>query len=564
MNQSETRFGGVVIERKRPCVTRDGVTLYADIYRPEGPGDFPVLLMRQPYGRAIASTVSHAHPVWYAQRGYMVVIQDVRGRGDSEGTFVPFIYEAQDGYDAVEWAAALPNSNGRVGMYGFSYQGSTQWAAASMRPPHLVAIAPAMCAVDLYHGMFYPHGRFAIREHLPWAFQLARDTARRAGDSEAEQFCTQVMRSPGEFISKLPVLEEHPVLSKYFPTYYEWCLHTEYDDYWAERSWLPSVAEHPIPSLHIGGWYDGFLMGTLQSYDVLQRSPRSRALFHRLIVGPWAHIPWGRKAGGVDHGPFADGDIHLEQIRWFDYWLKDKKDIELFDQPSIRYFELESKQWRTMGQTSPFRPNETVSRWYIGVSEKPSNGALGGGRLIETVSGISSAAADVFVYDARLPMSLESSLPLDRSAAQDRYEILVYTSAPLKEPLNIFGSPKVSVRYQTLGGPTDLTAMLSVVLPDGTSRFLSVGRKQICAEQGTEGWEAIEISLQPCAAEFQAGSSIRLELTGSAFPFFVRHPNGCADEDIHQVGAERLQIATVAICSYEQGASFVELPITKR
>jgi len=180
-----TKFAGVTVERNIPCTMRDGTVLYADIYRPNTTEQFPVLLMRQPYGRAIASTVSHAHPVWYARQGFIVVIQDVRGKWDSEGEYVPFIHDAEDGYDTVEWAAALPGSNGKVGMYGFSYQGSTQWAAASAAPPSLKAIAPAKCGADLSHGMFYPHGRSLLREHLPWAYQLARDHARRLGAAAA-------------------------------------------------------------------------------------------------------------------------------------------------------------------------------------------------------------------------------------------------------------------------------------------------------------------------------------------------------------------------------------------
>ncbi len=245
-----------------------------------------------------------------------------------------------------------------------------------------------------------------------WAYQLARDTARRLGDSEAERYCTQMMRSPDALIWQLPVLgEHHPVLRKYFPAYFEWCEHSGYDAYWAERDWLPKVKERPVPSLQIGGWYDVFLMGTMQSYEALQQEPGSPELFHRLIVGPWTHIPWGRKAGGVDHGDQADGDIHLEQVRWFDYWLKDKRDAELFHEPAIRYFERGSNVWRHSDRTSLMQPAAESSLWYLQGGEKPANGALGGGSLSPEEPGGAPSVPDVFVYDARLPMSLESYLP---------------------------------------------------------------------------------------------------------------------------------------------------------
>ncbi|GIQ61778.1 putative peptidase [Paenibacillus cisolokensis] len=585
-----SRFGGVVVRRAVPCVMRDGVKLYSDIYMPDERGEFPVLLMRQPYGRTIASTVTYAHPVWYARHGYIVVIQDVRGRGDSEGEFAPFIQEGADGFDTVEWAAALPQSNGRVGMYGFSYQGITQWAAAAERPPSLKAIAPAMCPADLYHGTFYPHGSFAIGDKLPWAFQLARDTARRAGDAEAAEQCTRMMRHPDDWLFHVPVTDRHPLLERYFPTYYEWCEHTEYDGYWRERNWLPRLAECPIPALHIGGWYDSYLMGTLGSFAALQESPGRERTIHRLIVGPWGHIPWGRMAGGADHGPAADGDIHMEQLRWFDYWLKGNADADPSAEPPVRYFEQYSNSWRTARRWPAADAPDTGKsgfRLYLSGTPKPANGALGGGVLAPSPGREEEETADVFVYDARLPMRTDNCLPSDRSAIQDRYEILVYSGEPLDRTIHLFGSPKLVVRCQTMGGPTDLVATLTVVKPDGKARFLSVGRTEIGrpaaqgaaaagaadgdmaddaepaaeASAGSAGeWERAAIDMRPFAAALEAGDALRLELTGSAFPLFARHPNA-GPEGRHRAGEEKLGIVAVAVCRDNGGAAYVELPV---
>jgi putative CocE/NonD family hydrolase len=557
------RFAGVTIEQKVPCQMRDGVTLYADVYRPAEDGEYPVLLMRQLYGRALASTVTSAHPVWYARQGYVVVIQDVRGIGDSEGNVVFFEQEVNDGYDTVEWAAQLPGTTGKVGMYGFSYQGSTQLAAATAKPPHLAAIAPGMCAADLYSGRFYPHGRFAWGGQLGWAFQVARDGARRAGDKDAEEFCAKMMRNPGDLLWKLPIGEEHPVLKTYCPFFYDWLAHPEYDAYWEERNWIPAIVESSIPAFLIGGWYDTFFNGTMQTYEALQKKKWNRDCFHKLQIGPWTHIPWGRKAGGVDHGSVVDGNIHLEQLRWFDHWLKGKRDHDLFNEPAIRYYERESQVWRTV-ESFPFDTSDSAqSVWYISGSEKPANGALGGGRLTDDVTEIASAVPDVFVYDARLPMNCESYVPADRSIIQDRYEILVYTGKPLTKTLHVLGSPKVSVKCQTLNGPTDLVAILTMVLPGGAVRFLSIGRVEVHSQNGddNEDWEAVEIPMRPFAAQLAHGTSIRLELTGSAFPLFFRHPNGVAADEIHQVGADGLQIATVAVCSQAGMRSWIELPI---
>jgi putative CocE/NonD family hydrolase len=450
-------------------------------------------------------------------------------------------------------------------MYGFSYQGSTQWAAASEQPPHLLAIAPGMCSADLYHGMFYPHGRFAVQEHLPWAFQLARDTARRAGDAEAEEFCSRVRREiPDDLLFQLPLNTKHQILTKYFPAYYDWIEHSEYDDYWERLNWLPKLLQKPIPALHIGGWYDVFMMGTLQTYETLSQKNRDESHFQRLIIGPWEHIPWGRRAGGVDHGPQSDGDIHHKQLSWFDFWLKEKTGPDSWTKPAVTYFELGSNRWRESEQPiSLFQHGEHTKSWYVSGSHKPANGSLGGGKLLETMEAITKTPPDVFVYDSRLPMRIESYLPTDRSVIAERYEILVYTSDPLVESLSLFGSPELTVYCQTLGGPTDLVAILTILFPDGRSRFLTVGRTEICSEdEGRNEWKKISFILRPVAIELDVGVSIRLELTGSAFPLFMRHPNGISSELIHQVNSGGLQIASVAICSSQQLKSVLVLPLT--
>jgi uncharacterized protein len=169
--------------------TRDGVRLDADIYRPDTAEKLPILLMRQPYGRAIASTVVYAHPRWYAAQGYIVVIQDVRGRGTSAGEFDLFSHEIEDGLDTINWVSQLPGSTGNVGMYGFSYQGMTQLYAAVHKPEALCAIAPAMVAYDLYTDWAYENGAFCLYANLAWAMQLAAETARLQGDETA---CTRL------------------------------------------------------------------------------------------------------------------------------------------------------------------------------------------------------------------------------------------------------------------------------------------------------------------------------------------------------------------------------------
>ena len=174
----------VAVQRNVPCRLRDGVTLLSDVYRPDGDGPFPVILMRLPYDKTQAENITYAHPSWYARHGYLVVVQDTRGRWTSEGEFYPFLNEAEDGYDAIEWAARLPGANGRVGMYGFSYAGATQLLPATLRPPSLVTICPALTASQYYEGWTYNQGALALAFAASWATDLAGGVARRRGDDE--------------------------------------------------------------------------------------------------------------------------------------------------------------------------------------------------------------------------------------------------------------------------------------------------------------------------------------------------------------------------------------------
>src|ERR1700761_9002892 len=176
---------GVRLERAQHCTMSDGVVLVSDHYYPPTPGPHPTLLMRQPYGRDIASTVVYAHPAFFARHGYNVVVQDVRGRGGSEGTFYPFRHEARDGAETIAWLRTRPESNGRIGMYGFSYQGATQLLAAVEQPEGLQCIAPAMTACDLHNGWFYHHGALRLASSLGWGLQMLKEDARRLGLRDA-------------------------------------------------------------------------------------------------------------------------------------------------------------------------------------------------------------------------------------------------------------------------------------------------------------------------------------------------------------------------------------------
>jgi len=249
-------------------LTSDGVSLDADVYYPQAKGKFPVLLMRQPYGRAIASTVVYAHPSWYASHGYIVAIQDVRGRGTSEGDFQLFSNEINDGFEAVAWAADLPKSNGKVGMYGFSYQAMTQLYAAMNQPPALKTIIPAMMGCDLYADWAYEGGAFCLQNNLGWAIQLATETARIQGNELAHEALYNASRNL-PLTSAIPVLPE--VMTEFAEDsfYHDWIEYDTPGTYWEQLS--PQLEEVDLPMLHIGGWFDPFLRGNWRLYQEMAR-----------------------------------------------------------------------------------------------------------------------------------------------------------------------------------------------------------------------------------------------------------------------------------------------------
>jgi putative CocE/NonD family hydrolase len=261
---------------------RDGVTLYADVYRPAGKDPHPVLLMREPYDKSTAQTgPGYAHPSWWAGQGWVVVVQDCRGRFRSEGEWYPFVHEAEDGYDAVEWASRLPGADGRVAMYGFSYPGATQLLAATTRPPSLVAICPGMTASQYYEGWTYNGGAFALAFAASWAAGLAFDTARRAGD-EAGLAALNPATAGSDWFSQLPLGELAPLTRDNAPYFFDWLEHSSYDDCWRATCIAGGYERITVPRLHVGGWYDIFLSGTVENFVGLEQ----RAGGQQLLIGP--------------------------------------------------------------------------------------------------------------------------------------------------------------------------------------------------------------------------------------------------------------------------------------
>jgi len=516
------------LERDAPCRLRDGVTLYADVYRPAGDGPHPVLLMRTPYGKTGGeSDVGYAHPSWYARHGYVVAVQDCRGRFASEGTFYPFLYEAADGYESVEWAARLSGGNGKVAMYGFSYVGATQLLAATLRPSSLVTICPGFTASQYYEGWTYNGGAFALAFAALWALGLAYETARRAGDDATLDEIGGAFAGLQGVYGAFP-LREQTVLARHAPFYLDWLEHSAYDDYWRRWSIDEDYARIEVPALHVAGWWDVFLSGSIANFAGLSALGGAA---QKLLVGPWYHCPWTPLDPTGPSGQVIDD----WQLRWLDHFLKGRE-TGVLDAPATVW--VEGEGWRDLDGWPPSssRPVD----WFLHSGGR-ANSAFGDGTLSPEPPG--DEPADVFVYDPSFPAPSRGGHsccfedapmgPAAQNATEALGTVLVYTSAPLERDLVLVGDASVTLHAASSARDTDFTARLCTVAPDGRSTNLQEGiirarfRDSLTEPKPLRPGEAYEyrIELGPLGVRIAAGQRLRLDVSSSDFPQWDRNLN---------------------------------------
>jgi len=519
---------GVRLDRSVVCRLADGTTLVSDHYYPSGAGPWPTLLMRQPYGRDIASTVVYAHPVWFARHGYHVVIQDVRGRGGSSGEFYPFRNEGPDGAETIAWLLNHPACNGRIGMYGFSYQGATQLLAAVEQPQGLQCIAPHMTAVDLYRGWFYHQGALRLSSALGWGIQMLREDARRLGMRSASDKLEAAWANIRSQALVVPYASHPAITDPQLPSYVrDWFAHREEGAYWSELDVSTCVDRIQVPALHIAGWFDTYLEGSIAGYLALRNHAGSAfARDHQyLIAGPWAHIPWGDRIGDADFGPAANLDTDAILLRWFNHWLKDSGDFAT--EPHIRHFALGPNAWRTTDEWP--EAAEYVLHLH---SNGNANSRKGDGSLSATAP-VEDEPRDVFVYDPEVPVAAPGgphalSGPFDQAALELGNNLLVYTSEPLSHEVTVFGQPRIRLFAATSAPHADFIAKLVRVTASGRAEFLSIGIARSSWLFRASGYSADQVhawefTLEPVSFVLAPGERLRLEIASSAFPLYDRN-----------------------------------------
>jgi putative CocE/NonD family hydrolase len=516
--------------------TRDGVTLYADVFRPKADGQFPVLLQRTPYGKSNDISIA----LRGAARGYVMIVQDVRGRFASEGEWYVFKHESEDGYDAVEWAAALPYSNGKVGMFGGSYVGATQMLAAIAHPPHLAGICPFVTGSNYHENWTYQGGAFEQWFSESWTSRLAKDTFDRqltratdavVGDSQLPLASYPLFNTSGFRTSEL--------MASLAPYYLDWLAHPAYDDYW--RAW--SIQEHypdiTVPMLSIAAWYDIFQGGSLQNYVGLKNQAGSEAARRgqHLLVTLGGHAGQERKVGDVDFGAVAEFNDDDATLDWYDYLFKGAPNE--FAQKPVTIFVMGLNQWRQEDDWPLARAKNTK---YFLHSQGAANSAGGNGSL--STKAPNSEPPDHYVYDPANPVPTIGG-PLccdpahlkpgarDQRPAETRADVLVYSTRAFPEDVEVTGPVNVELYVESSALDTDFTAKLVDVGPDGFARNLTDGIIRARYRDSREKAELLKpgevykltIDLWSTSNVFLKGHALRLEISSSNFPRFDRNLN---------------------------------------
>lgn len=527
----------VAVDNRVAIPMRDGVILYADVYRPVKSDKYPVIVSRTPYSTERAPS-AFQEPLFFAQRGFVFVYQDVRGRHESEGKWEPFRNDIEDGYDTVEWAAAQPWSNGKVGMQGHSYGGHVQWRAAMAKPPHLVTIFPMVASTSLYHNWVTLNGAWRLSFNFGWGAvrqesRIMQNTAIHTmqGGPESQRY--------DKVLWSLPLLGMQELLGRHAQFYTDWIRHPDYDAYWKALNVEEHFEDIGIPVHTHGGWFDIFTQGTQNGYIGVSHHGKTavaRKQSH-IVIGPWEHGVSSR-TGDLDFGPQAKVEREVFELPWFDHWLKGTNNgVE--SEPPVTLFVMGRNEWRL---ESEFPLARTEYRKMYLSSDGHANGDSAGGRVSWQLPPANSAP-DRYEYDPQNPVPSTGgnnccgtptlSGPRDQRPIEKRKDVLVYTSEPLQRELEITGPVKLALYASSDAMDTDFVAKLIDVYPDGRAFNVCEGILRARYREGVGQPKFLEpgktyelrVDLIGTSNVFLKDHRLRVDITSSHFPQFDRNPN---------------------------------------
>jgi len=563
---------------------RDGVHLSADIYRTDDGDKRPVLVHGTPYSRSNAAAVGGYlfNPLVAAEQGYAVVVYESRGRCGSEGIWRPFGDDGRDAYDAVEWAAAQPWSDGSVGIFGNCADGIPALQAAVAAPPHLKACLLYMTGTNYHNGWTFTGGAFELAFNLHWtAGALAPDGLSRLPLTPRE--LEEAGCKLGQVLADLPAAARYLPLSEIpafqngvAPYWREWLSHPAYDDYWQAVDAVAHAPQIKVPVLHVTGWYDLMLRGHLDLHRALRLRGESRTRsHHRLIIGPWDHEAYlgfrVTHAGQRDFGLSAATGPTLmvaTALQWFDRWLVGRES-PLLQTAGVRYFLMGTNEWR---EASTWPPDHTPVQYYLHSAGR-ANTRTGDGILATEPP--STEPCDSYVYDPFNPVPTAGGRTLlmlpggvqNQAQIEEREDVLVYTSPRLVTPLTVAGPVAVTLFACSSAADTDFTAKLVDVEPDGYCANISEGIIRARYREGVDREQMLEpgkvtqfaIDLWDVAHTFRPGHRVRLEISSSNFPRFDRNLNARVHPAVGR--AEDAQKAVQQVFHNTHYPSHVSLPV---
>lgn len=520
---------------------RDGVKLGAIVYRPDRAGKFPAIVYRTPYG--VDDYDSYAQfPLKAAKQGYVVFLVDVRGRYRSEGEFVAYKNEKQDGYDVIEWVGTSTYCDGNVGTYGGSYPGIVQWLALSQAPPHLKAAAPEMTPISSHH-FFYYGGAFSM-PWLDWFMPLIfADKRKRANDTSGswddEVAYDEWVKSDRRKWYGFRPLMDLPILKKHAPEYYEWLKHPDQTDWWDFVNVENDFNKIKVPVFLLSGWYDAGYgpEGATRGYrKMIEEAGNEEAKKNtRLILGPWNHTSLNTRKthfGEMEFYESAGLDYDTELLAWFDEHLKGIPNQSKL--PPVSVFVMGANKWRSEEEW-PIK--NTVHTDYYLHSSGNATVDKSDGRISSKIP--AEEKSDSYIFDPANPywdISFEKSYPYDQRDNENRKDVIVYTSEPLEVDLEVVGAVVAELFVSSNAKDTDFSITLTDVHPDGRSINLSgldAGYLRMRYRNGFDKQELmkpgevykIRIGQLYTGNLFKKGHRIRLQITSSKAPHYDPNPN---------------------------------------